>query len=181
MVFVNSMSDLFHEMVPTDFIQRVFDTMQKASWHTFQVLTKRSERLEEIAGELPWPDNVWMGVSVEDSNHLHRVRDLAKVPAAVRFLSLEPILGPIERLPLSRIHWVIVGGESGPGCRPMDIKWARKIMDQCKQAGTPFFMKQIGGYPNKRSKLEDFPEDLRMREYPMTDAATGAPVIESEK
>ena len=113
-VFVNSMSDLFHEGVPSEFIRRVFATMRACGQHTFQVLTKRSERLVELSGQLSWPPNVWMGVSVEDSNVLHRVHDLAKVPAAVRFLSCEPLIGPLDNLPLSGIHWVIAGGESGP-------------------------------------------------------------------
>lgn len=149
-VFVNSMSDLFHEDVPTTFVHRVFAVMAEASQHTFQVLTKRSARLLELAAELDWPRNVWMGVSVEDEARSVRAGDLARVPAAVRFLSVEPLLGPIRRLPLGGIDWVIVGGESGARARPMRLKWARSIRDQCVRAGVPFFLKQLGG---KRSKL----------------------------
>lgn len=145
LVFVNSMSDLFHEGVPLDFIRRVFETMETASHHTFQVLTKRAERLAEVAEELPWPSNVWMGVSVESSDYLPRIDRLRTVPAAVRFLSLEPLLGPLDRLQLRGIHWVIVGGESGPGARPMRKTWVRDIRRQCRTARVPFFFKQWGG------------------------------------
>jgi protein gp37 len=144
-VFVNSMSDLFHSHVPDEFIFRVFETMQAAHWHTFQVLTKRSDRLATMARRLPWPRNVWMGVSVENSDYCYRVADLSTVPAAVRFLSVEPLLGPISRLPLRRIDWVIVGGESGPRARPCNADWVRAIRDRCASAGVPFFFKQWGG------------------------------------
>jgi protein gp37 len=144
-VFVNSMSDLFHDDIPLAYIQRVFGTMRDCPHHTFQVLTKRSERLAEFAAQLPWPKNVWMGVSVEDARVLHRVRDLQTVPAAVRFLSLEPLLGPLEALPLDGIHWAIVGGESGPKARPMRREWVLSIFRQCRAAGVPFFFKQWGG------------------------------------
>ena len=133
MIFVNSMSDLFHENVPLTFIQRVFSTMERASWHTFQILTKRSARLAELAPDLHWPPNVWMGVSIETAKYLWRADDLRKVPAAVRFLSLEPLLGPLKDLDLSGIHWVIVGGESGPGARPIEAAWVRDIRKQCCQ------------------------------------------------
>src|SRR5437016_5107248 len=139
------MSDLFHDGVPFEFIKRVFATMTASPRHTFQVLTKRSGRLREVAAELEWPPNVWMGVSVEDQENVHRIEDLEHVPAAVRFLSIEPLLGPIQRLPLGGIHWVIVGGESGPGRRPMAAVWASDIRDQCLRAGVPFFFKQWGG------------------------------------
>ncbi|MDO8629616.1 MAG: phage Gp37/Gp68 family protein, partial [Phycisphaerales bacterium] len=144
-IFVNSMSDLFHERVPDDFIHRVFDTMVACPQHTFQVLTKRSERLRVLGRRLPWPANVWMGVSIEDDRVLHRVDDLRMVPAAVRFLSCEPLIGPLEDLSLEGISWVIVGGESGPGARPMAKTWADSIRRQCKTARVPFFFKQWGG------------------------------------
>jgi protein gp37 len=144
-VFVNSMSDLFHDDIPLAYIQRVFATMRECPHHTFQVLTKRSERLAELARQLPWPKNVWMGVSVEDARVLHRVRDLQGVPAAVRFLSLEPLIGPLDALPLGGIHWAIVGGESGPKARPMRKEWVSSIFRQCRAAHVPFFFKQWGG------------------------------------
>jgi len=144
-VFVNSMSDLFHDDIPFPYIQRVFATMQDCPHHTFQVLTKRSERLAQLAPQLPWPNNVWMGVSVEDARVLHRVADLRSVPAAVRFLSLEPLIGPLEELPLEGIHWVIVGGESGPRARPLRKDWVISIFRQCRAARVPFFFKQWGG------------------------------------
>lgn len=144
-VFVNSMSDLFHEDVPVDFIQRVFATMQACGQHTFQILTKRSQRLLELSGKLPWPNNVWIGVSIENSRVINRVHDLAAVPAAVRFLSCEPLIGPLDNLPLSRIHWVIVGGESGPRARPMKAEWVESIFTQCREADIRFFFKQWGG------------------------------------
>lgn len=144
-VFVNSMSDLFHDDIPLAYIQRVFATMRDCPHHTFQVLTKRSERLTELAPHLPWPENVWMGVSVEDACVLHRVADLQSVPAKVRFLSLEPLIGPVEALALDGIHWVIVGGESGPKARPMRKEWVKDILRQCRAARVPFFFKQWGG------------------------------------
>lgn len=145
MVFVNSMSDLFHEQVPLEFIRRVFDTMQVCPQHTFQILTKRSTRLRDLAGQLGWPTNVWVGVSVEDARALNRVVDLKTVPAAIRFLSCEPLLGPLDGLVLDGIDWVIVGGESGAGARPMKIEWIRSIFRQCRKAKVPFFFKQWGG------------------------------------
>ncbi len=144
-IFVNSMSDLFHEDVPFDFIQQVFATMQEAQRHTFQVLTKRSERLRELAPSLPWPDNVWMGVSVEYQRWTTRVEDLRETPAHVKFLSCEPLLGPLN-LDLRDIDWVIVGGESGHGARPMRADWARAIRSQCQSADVPFFFKQWGAH-----------------------------------
>lgn len=145
LIFVNSMSDLFHEQVPLAFIHGVFATMRACPQHTFQILTKRSARLRRLAGELDWPSNVWMGVSVEDARVLQRISDLKAVPAAVRFLSCEPLIGPLDKLPLDGIHWVIVGGESGPGARPMKIEWIRAIFRQCRKAKVPFFFKQWGG------------------------------------
>jgi len=144
-VFVNSMSDLFHNDIPLAYIQRVFATMRDCPHHTFQVLTKRSERLAELAPQLPWPNNVWMGVSVEDVRVIHRVADLQRVTAAVRFLSLEPLIGPLDALPVEGIHWVIVGGESGPGARPLRKEWVTSIFRQCRTARVPFFFKQWGG------------------------------------
>jgi protein gp37 len=145
LVFVNSMSDLFHAKVPLAFVQQVFAVMAATPQHTYQVLTKRARRLRRLAPELDWPPNVWMGVSVEDSAALHRVHDVCAVPAAVRFLSCEPLLGPLYRLPLDGIHWVIVGGESGANARPLDSSWVEDVKDQCMSAGVPFFFKQWGG------------------------------------
>lgn len=144
-VFVNSMSDLFQLDVPLEFIAAVFRTMAETPRHTYQVLTKRSERLLDLAPHLPWPDNVWMGVSVEDDRVLQRVRDLQRVPAKVRFLSCEPLIGPLRKLPLQGIHWVIVGGESGPRARPMKPVWVEDIQQQCRSSGAAFFFKQWGG------------------------------------
>jgi len=149
-VFVNSMSDLFHEMVPVEFILRVFETMTRCPEHVFQVLTKRSGRLKRVASQLPWPDNVWMGVSVEDVRAAARIADLVCVPARVRFLSCEPLIGPLGKLPLERIHWVIVGGESGPGARPMKEEWVESVLQQCRRVEIPFFFKQWGGIWKKR-------------------------------
>jgi len=149
-IFVNSMSDLFHDKVPLEFIQRVFETMGQASWHQFQILTKRGERLQELSDQLPWPDNVWMGVSVESEKYLDRVTRLVSVPATVRFLSLEPLLGPLPNLSLEGIHWVIVGGESGPGARPMPAEWVREIRGRCLAQDVPFFFKQWGGKRKSR-------------------------------
>ncbi|MBM4202420.1 MAG: phage Gp37/Gp68 family protein [Gammaproteobacteria bacterium] len=144
-IFVNSMSDLFHEAVPEAFIQRIFETLTACPRHTFQILTKRSERLERLGHRLPWPPNVWMGVSVENIEVVHRIDDLRAVPAAVRFLSCEPLIGPLPDLDLAGIHWLIVGGESGPGARPMLPEWVRDLREQCHGAGTAFFFKQWGG------------------------------------
>jgi protein gp37 len=144
-IFVNSMSDLFHPDVPLEFIQSVFNTMRLCPQHTFQVLTKRSDRLVEVSRQLPWPDNVWMGVSVEDDRVLQRIHDLRRVPAAIRFLSIEPLIGPLPNLPLDNIHWVIVGGESGPGARPMEVEWVQDIREQCERSQLAFFFKQWGG------------------------------------
>ncbi len=145
LVFVNSMSDLFHDEVPLWYLEKVFHVMSTASWHVFQVLTKRSERLAEIANRLVWPPNVWMGVSVESEDYTYRINDLSGIPAAVRFLSVEPLLGPINRLSLRNIDWVIVGGESGPHARPINPSWVRSIRNDCVAASVPFFFKQWGG------------------------------------
>ncbi len=150
MIFVNSMSDLFHKQVPAEFIGRCFEVMEKASWHTFQVLTKRPERALELASCLPWPDNVWMGTSVECAKYIPRIDILTQIPAAVRFLSLEPLLGPLPDLPLEDVHWVIGGGESGPRARAMDPSWVRQIRDRCITHSVPFFFKQWGGVIKSR-------------------------------
>jgi protein gp37 len=150
-IFVNSMSDLFHKAVPLPFIQSVFAAMQAAHWHVFQVLTKRAERLVELAPLLPWPDNVWMGVSIERQDCAWRAECLRCVPSAVRFLSCEPLLGPLQ-LDLTGIQWLIVGGESGPSARSMDLTWVRSLRDQCWAARIPFFLKQLGGAVDKRGK-----------------------------
>jgi len=155
-IFVNSMSDLFHEDVPEEFIHQVFAIMNQATWHTFQVLTKRSRRLAALGARLSWAPNIWHGVSVESSHHTRRVHDLQSVPAAVRFLSVEPLLGPIQDLPLRDIDWVIVGGESGGRRRPMAAEWVCQIRDQCHAFGVPFFFKQWGGRtPKSGGRLLD--------------------------
>ncbi|HTW92064.1 MAG TPA: phage Gp37/Gp68 family protein [bacterium] len=144
-VFLCSMGDLFHEKVPSGFIQRVFDVMKSCRQHRFQVLTKRSQRLRQLAPTLPWPENIWMGVTVEDSRNVKRIADLVATPARVKFLSVEPLLGEIPDLPLGDIDWVIVGGESGPGARPIRKEWVISIRNQCKKAGVAFYFKQWGG------------------------------------
>lgn len=151
MVFVNSMSDLFHEKVPVDFIQKTFAVMSQAYWHQFQVLTKRAERLAELNPLIDWPQNVWMGVSVENQNYVSRIDCLRVTGARIKFLSLEPLLGPIHHLDLSGINWVIVGGESGPGARPILQEWVTDIRDQCISAQEPFFFKQWGGIHKKKA------------------------------
>ncbi len=158
MIFVNSMSDLFHKGIPVEFVDRVFESMEQADWHVFQVLTKRSSRMRayvnaRYADAAP-PRHIWLGVSVEDSARLSRVRHLAETKAQVRFLSLEPLLGPVEPLDLEGIHWVIVGGESGPGARPMQPEWVCNIRDRCAEAGAPFFFKQWGGRTPKAGGRE---------------------------
>jgi protein gp37 len=145
MIFVNSMSDLFHERVPLSFVQQVFEVMVECERHVFQILTKRHERLVELAPELPWPENVWMGVSIENRRWVERAEALRAVPAAVCFISAEPLLGPLDGLDLRGIHWLIAGGESGPGYRPVHLEWLRQLRDDCAEAGVPFFFKQWGG------------------------------------
>lgn len=151
MIFVNSMSDLFHEGVPLPFIRRVFKAMAASPQHTYQILTKRGDRLEEISPELDWPENVWMGVSVENADYVFRIDHLRRTGAAVKFLSLEPLLGPLDDLNLAGIGWVIAGGESGPGARPMDPEWVRSIRDQCRLSGVAFHFKQWGGVNKKKT------------------------------
>jgi protein gp37 len=150
-IFVNSMSDLFHEEVPEDFIQRVFDVMRRAYWHQFQVLTKRAGRLEQLSPQIDWPKNVWMGVSVENEDYTFRIDHLRRTNAQIKFLSLEPLLGPLPNLNLRGIHWVIVGGESGAGARPIEEEWVMEIRDQCLKAEVPFFFKQWGGVNKKHT------------------------------
>jgi protein gp37 len=145
LVFINSMSDLFHAKVPLSFIRDVFDVCRETPRHTYQVLTKRTLRLSRMAEKLDWPDNLWMGVSVEGSGQVYRLDHLRNVPTNVRFASIEPLIGPVGSLNLSEIHWVIVGGESGPGARPAEIEWVRDIRDQCVEHGVAFFFKQWGG------------------------------------
>jgi protein gp37 len=153
-VFVNSMSDLFHKDVPIEFIHEVFSVMRRAHWHTFQVLTKRSDRILELDLQLGWPENVWMGVSVESEKFKFRIDDLRKTHAKTKFLSLEPLLEPLGKLNLKKIDWAIVGGESGPGARPMDESWVTEIRDQCQLSNVAFFFKQWGGTNKKKTGRE---------------------------
>jgi protein gp37 len=156
MIFVNSMSDLFHKDVGLEYTKRVFDTMNRSPQHTFQILTKRPEIAAQFSPQLKWTPNIWMGTSVENMLVAHRIADLRKIPARVRFLSLEPLLGPFPRLSLQGIHWVIVGGESGPGARPMEEKWVKQIREQCISKDVPFFFKQWGGVnKHKTGRLLD--------------------------
>jgi len=150
-IFVNSMSDLFHKDVPLNYIQRVFDVMRRAHWHRFQVLTKRAERLADLSGDLVWAANIWMGVSVESDQYRKRIDALRSTSARIKFLSLEPLLGPLHDLDLRDIQWVIVGGESGPSARPMNPAWATDLRDQCRRAKVPFFFKQWGGKNKKQT------------------------------
>jgi len=151
MIFVNSMSDLFHEDVPEAFVRRIFEVMNKTSWHKYQILTKRTERLLRLAPSLPWSGNIWMGVTVEDGRYADRIDRLRKTRAAIKFLSLEPLLGPVADLKLDGINWVIVGGESGPGARPLNASWVLEIKEKCREANVPFFFKQWGGVRKKKS------------------------------
>jgi protein gp37 len=150
-IFVNSMSDLFHDEVPTEFIHAVFDVMRRAPWHQYQILTKRSERLLEVAPQLAWQPQIWMGVSVEAEDYLHRVDHLRGTDAHIKFLSIEPMLGPLNKLSLCGIDWVIVGGESGPGARSLNPEWVRQIRDRCLREHVPFFFKQWGGVFKSRT------------------------------
>jgi protein gp37 len=176
MIFVNSMSDLFHKEVPTTFIDRVFDTMEAAGWHRFQVITKRSSLMrnylrQRYAIRTP-PPHIWMGVSVEDWSARVRIKHLKAAPAAVRFLSIEPLIGPIGTLDLSGIHWVLLGGESGPRARPIDIDWVREIRDQCSAQKVAFFFKQWGGLrPKSRGRILDGQE---WSQFPESAAASAA-------
>ena len=151
MIFVNSMSDLFHEDIPTEIIKRIFDTMNRASAHTFQVLTKRAERLIELAPELQWSNNIWMGVSIENKDMIYRSTLLKQTGAYVKFISAEPLLSSLEGLDLDGIDWLIVGGESGPGCRPMNEEWVVNLKEMCEASNTAFFFKQWGGTNKKKA------------------------------
>jgi protein gp37 len=182
-VFVNSMSDLFHARVPLGFVRDVFAVIADTPQHTYQVLTKRSSRLPKVAEKLDWPPNLWMGVSVEDSSTLSRVDDLRAVPAAVRFLSCEPLIGPLDGLDLAGIDWLIIGGESGSDARPMDVQWVRDLLRQCQQPGVTAvpFVKQLGavagrelGAGSKGGDWGRWPEDLRFRMFPSTTGAAAA-------
>lgn len=153
-IFVNSMSDLFHEGIPEEYIRRVFAVMERADWHVFQVLTKRSARLAELGQTLPWPEHVWAGVSIENRRFIHRADDLRKVPATVRFISAEPLLGPLDDLDLTGVRWVITGGESGAGHRPVNPDWVRGLRDRCRDRGIAFFHKQWGGRYSKAGGRE---------------------------
>ena len=182
-IFVNSMSDLFHEEIPESFIAEVFQTMLNAHWHTFQILTKRADRLAELRSRLPWPINVWMGVSVESPRYLDRVERLRQVPAAVRFLSVEPLLARIASLPLTGIDWVIVGGESGPGARTMETDWVREIRDRSVENRVPFFFKQWGGVRKGRNgrlldgrMWDEMPQPI-LRWHPLETPISGHPRI----
>lgn len=150
-IFVNSMSDLFHKDVPLEYVQRVFAVMREAHWHQFQILTKRHERLLELNSELTWAPNIWMGVSVENQDYVHRIDYLRQTDAQTKFLSIEPLIGPINSMNLSGIDWVIVGGESGRRCRSVNEEWIASIRDQCQVAGVPFFFKQWGGFNKKKA------------------------------
>jgi protein gp37 len=145
------MSDLFHKDVPVEFIKKVFDVMNKADWHRFQVLTKRSDILLELNEELEWTKNIWMGVSVENQDYIYRIEDLRMTDAQIKFLSIEPLIGKINELNLEKVDWVIVGGESGPGARPIEEEWVIRIKDICKEAHVPFFFKQWGGVQKKKN------------------------------
>lgn len=160
LIFVNSMSDLFHELLPESYIAEVFDVMRRAHWHQFQVLTKRAERLAETAPRLTWPTNVWMGVSVENEKYTWRIDRLRSVPAKRRFVSFEPLLSAIPGVDLSGIHWAIVGGESGPGARPCAAEWVRDLRDQCQRAQVPFFFKQWGKLANNPDQ-----KDMTAKEF----------------
>lgn len=153
-IFVNSMSDLFHEEIPNDFVEEVFRVMREAHWHVFQILTKRHKRLLELGSQLDWPPNVWMGVSIENRRFVHRADYLRNVPAAVRFISAEPLLGPLEGLDLDGIDWLIAGGESGPGHRLVKEEWLLELRDQCQATGVAFFFKQWGGRTPKAGGRE---------------------------
>lgn len=150
-IFVNSMSDLFHESIPDNFILKVFEVMKRACWHKYQVLTKRAERLAVLEQMLPWPENVWMGVTVEREDYRHRIDLLRDTRAAIKFLSMEPLLSDVPNMNLAGIDWVIVGGESGPGAREMRVEWVESIQDQCARYSVPFFFKQWGGVNKKKA------------------------------
>ena len=169
-IFVNSMSDLFHEGVPDEFIIEVFDIMRLASKHQFQLLTKRPERLAELSSRLPWPRNVWVGVTIENQTTANRLQHLLTVPAHIKFISFEPLLGPID-IDLNGVDWVIVGGESGPHARPLDLEWVREIRNQCTRVGVPLFLKQLGGRREKYGKQKAILDGQQWHEFPFTEEA----------
>ena len=184
-IFVNSMSDLFHVDVPDAFIARVFDVMVRAPQHTYQILTKRAERLARLAPRLPWPDHIWMGVSVESPAFHWRVDYLRRLPAAVRFVSAEPLLASLNGINLEGIHWLIAGGESQPGCRPAELAWFRELRDTCASSGAAFFLKQLGGHPHKRggdaARLDDrLHHDLPTAHRTASDLAPARPPARNE-
>ena len=174
LIFVNSMSDMFHENIPDDGIQEVFDVMRRAHWHQFQVLTKRSERLVDMNDDIDWPDNVWMGVSVEDTKARQRILHLHSTDAKVKFLSIEPLIEHLYHLQLNGMDWVIVGGESGSNARPMDLNWVESIVDDCMRQQVPVFVKQMGSVWAKQQKskhkkggdIEEWPDSLKIRQFP---------------
>jgi protein gp37 len=166
-IFVNSMSDLFHKDVPEEYIQRVFDVMVRTPQHTYQVLTKRAERLARMAPRLPWPAHVWMGVSVESPAYTWRLDYLRRVGSAVRFISAEPLLAPLPNLNLTGIHWLIADGESQSGCRPADVEWFEDLRDQCRASGVQFFLKQLGGHPSKRGGDDALIDGKRWIQMPL--------------
>ncbi|MFO7946261.1 MAG: phage Gp37/Gp68 family protein [Armatimonadota bacterium] len=168
-IFVNSMSDLFHKDVPLSFIKRVFQTMRRADWHIFQVLTKRSEKLLALDDQILWAPNVWMGVSIENSDYLSRLDDLKRTGAQLKFVSFEPLIGPVSKFDTDGIDWVIVGGESGPGARPMKKEWVIDIRDRCRAHNVPFFFKQWGGTRKKKAGREL--DGRTWDQYPETAAA----------
>lgn len=174
-IFVNSMSDVFHADVPESYIVEIFDVMQRAQQHTFQVLTKRAERLARLAPRLPWPKNVWIGVSVESTAYRWRIDYLRRVPAAVRFVSAEPLLGLLNDLDLTGIHWLIAGGESQAGARPAEETWFRDLRDQCLAAGVAFFLKQLGGHPYKRGGQDAVLDGRRWVDVPLRTRSPVAP------
>jgi protein gp37 len=170
MVFVNSMSDLFHIDVPEPYIAQVFDVIARCPQHTFQMLTKRAERLARLAPRLPWPMNLWAGVSVESKDFLWRIDYLRRVPSAVRFVSAEPLLGPLDGLNLDGIHWLIAGGESQSGARPCNLAWLRGLRDGCRASRVPFFLKQLGGHPSKRGGASAVLDGRLWRQFPLRTA-----------
>jgi protein gp37 len=182
-IFVNSMSDLFHSAVPEEYLALVFDVMRRTPHHTYQILTKRAERLARVAPRLVWPSNVWIGVSVEAAQYAWRIDYLRKVPATIRFVSAEPLLGPLSDLDLSGVQWLIAGGESQSGCRKAEVHWFRGLRDRCVAAGVPFFLKQLGGHPSKRGGEDAVLDGQRWvempphtRSVPTASASTTAPV-----
>lgn len=171
-IFVNSMSDLFHDDVPEEYILKVFEVMERAAWHTFQLLTKRAKRLHELAPRLPWPKNVWAGVSIGYDKSAYKARLLAETPARVKWVSAEPLIGPVPSLNLEGVDWVAIGGESGPRSRPMNLDWAREVIARARESGTRVFVKQLGSVWGKGKgdykghDMELWAADLRIREYP---------------